>query len=206
MLMRKCLANWMKLTSQIPTPWQVPIYTDDINIFISLKEQCKSGLLVLSCLGCCFAFIGNELNTKHFFFQILLQFQGLFMKSITRINNNKKHTHAALTMDFLSLRLTCWVKIDWHCSPPIPWQNAGLVSVTSTPLNCGPQLRTLLNRPVNEKLLMLLPVGYAADDATVPDFKRKPLEDIAVYIWWCHGLHLICDIIAWSHQQTWVCI
>ncbi|XP_061284285.1 iodotyrosine deiodinase 1 isoform X1 [Bos javanicus] len=38
-------------------------------------------------------------------------------------------------------------------------QNAGLVTVTTTPLNCGPRLRVLLNRPTNEKLLMLLPVG-----------------------------------------------
>merc|ERR1719362_2578693 len=46
--------------------------------------------------------------------------------------------------------------------------NAGLVTLTSTPLNCGPRLRTLLGRPANEKLLMLLPIGYPADDATVP--------------------------------------
>ncbi|XP_054618044.1 iodotyrosine deiodinase 1 [Dunckerocampus dactyliophorus] len=61
-------------------------------------------------------------------------------------------------------------------------QNVGLVTVTSTPLNCGPQLRLLLKRPPNEKLLMLLPVGYAAKDATVPDLTRKPLEDIMVHI------------------------
>ncbi|KAK7906836.1 hypothetical protein WMY93_015448 [Mugilogobius chulae] len=57
-------------------------------------------------------------------------------------------------------------------------QNVGLVTVTSTPLNCGPQLRILLKRPANEKLLMLLPVGYPASDATVPDLKRKLVDDI----------------------------
>lgn len=62
------------------------------------------------------------------------------------------------------------------------FQNVGLVTVTSTPLNCGPQLRLLLKRPSNEKLLMLLPVGYPAPDATVPDLQRKPLEDIVVHI------------------------
>ncbi len=46
--------------------------------------------------------------------------------------------------------------------------NAGLVTLTSTPLNCGPQLRDLLGRPKNEKLLLCLPVGYPAEDATVP--------------------------------------
>ena len=59
-------------------------------------------------------------------------------------------------------------------------QMAGLVTLTSTPLNCGPALRTLLDRPDNEKLLMLLPVGYPAEDATVPDLKRKSLGDIMV--------------------------
>ena len=59
-------------------------------------------------------------------------------------------------------------------------QMAGLVTLTSTPLNCGPALRNLLGRPSNEKLLMLLPVGYPAEDATVPDLKRKSLEDIMV--------------------------
>ncbi|XP_034018573.1 iodotyrosine deiodinase 1 [Thalassophryne amazonica] len=61
-------------------------------------------------------------------------------------------------------------------------QNIGLVTVTSTPLNCGPKLRMLLKRPTNEKLLMLLPVGYPASDATVPNFTRKPVHDIMVHI------------------------
>jgi iodotyrosine deiodinase len=60
-------------------------------------------------------------------------------------------------------------------------QNAGLVTLTSTPLNCGPALRTLLNRPNNEKLMILLPVGYPAKDATVPDLKRKPLDEISAW-------------------------
>lgn len=57
-------------------------------------------------------------------------------------------------------------------------QAAGLSSLTTTPLNCGPALRTLLDRPVNEKLLVLLPVGYAADDCEVPSLLRKNIEDI----------------------------
>lgn len=59
-------------------------------------------------------------------------------------------------------------------------KNAGLVSLTSTPLNCGPAIRSVLGRPNNEKLMLLLPVGYPAKDATVPDLSRKPLEDILV--------------------------
>ncbi|XP_001915517.2 iodotyrosine deiodinase 1 isoform X1 [Equus caballus] len=61
-------------------------------------------------------------------------------------------------------------------------QNAGLVTVTTTPLNCGPRLRVLLGRPTNEKLLMLLPVGYPSQEATVPDLKRKRLDQIMVTV------------------------
>ena len=58
--------------------------------------------------------------------------------------------------------------------------NAGLATVTTTPLNCGPPIRDLLGRPENEKLLVLLPVGYAAEDAKVPNFSRKALDHIMV--------------------------
>lgn len=57
---------------------------------------------------------------------------------------------------------------------------AGLVALTSTPLNCGPTLRKLFNRPKEEKLAVLLPVGYPAKDCAVPDIARKPLQDILV--------------------------
>lgn len=59
-------------------------------------------------------------------------------------------------------------------------QSAGLNSLISTPLNSGPALRQLLNRPVIEKLLVLLPVGYAADDCKVPNLKRKPVDEFLV--------------------------
>ena len=49
-------------------------------------------------------------------------------------------------------------------------------------MNAGPRLRKLLNRPTEEKVLLLLPVGYAPDDVTVPDLKRKPLKDIMVSV------------------------
>lgn len=37
--------------------------------------------------------------------------------------------------------------------------NAGLVTVTTTPMNATSKIRKLLNRPPNEKVLLLLPVG-----------------------------------------------
>jgi iodotyrosine deiodinase len=57
-------------------------------------------------------------------------------------------------------------------------QNAGLVTVTTTPLNAGTQIRDILERPENEKVLVLLPVGFPADRALIPDIRRKPIEEI----------------------------
>lgn len=59
--------------------------------------------------------------------------------------------------------------------------NAGLVSLTHTP---SPMkfLNEILERPVNEKPFLLLVVGHPADDATVPDIKRKSLKDISTFL------------------------
>ncbi|NXL78213.1 IYD1 deiodinase, partial [Leptocoma aspasia] len=84
--------------------------------------------------------------------------------------NGKKKTHY---YNEISVSIACGILLA-------ALQNAGLYTVTSTPLNCGPQLRVLLQRPANEKLLLLLPVGYPKKDATVPALTRKPLEDIMV--------------------------
>lgn len=58
--------------------------------------------------------------------------------------------------------------------------NVGLATVTSTPLNAGVKLRTLLGRPKNEKVVMLLPIGYPSESCTVPKLQRKSLDDICV--------------------------
>lgn len=58
--------------------------------------------------------------------------------------------------------------------------HAGLVALTHTPSPMG-FLSTLLNRPENEKPFLLVPVGYAAEDAWVPDLKRKGLEEISIF-------------------------
>ncbi len=39
-------------------------------------------------------------------------------------------------------------------------------------------LAEILERPKNEKPFVLIPVGYPADDARVPDIQRQPLEKI----------------------------
>ena len=59
--------------------------------------------------------------------------------------------------------------------------NAGLASLTHTPNPMG-FLNRILKRPANEKAFLVLVVGYPADDATVPDLGKKPLEEIATFI------------------------
>jgi iodotyrosine deiodinase len=56
---------------------------------------------------------------------------------------------------------------------------AGLVSLTHTPSPMN-FLAEILNRPKNEKAFLLIPVGYAAENATVPDIERKPLSEVLV--------------------------
>jgi len=55
----------------------------------------------------------------------------------------------------------------------------GLVTLTHTPSPMA-FLGELLERPANEKAFLVLPVGYPAGDAKVPDLERKTFEDIAV--------------------------
>ena len=56
----------------------------------------------------------------------------------------------------------------------------GLVTLTHTP-NPMAFLSELLERPANEKAMLVMPVGYPAADARVPDLARKPLDQIAVW-------------------------
>lgn len=54
---------------------------------------------------------------------------------------------------------------------------AGLVTLTHTPSPMG-FLNQLLDRPDNERAYVVIPVGYPAPDAVVPDIQRKPLDQI----------------------------
>ena len=60
-------------------------------------------------------------------------------------------------------------------------QHAGLAALTHTPAPMG-FLRELLGRPANERPYVLIPVGYPAPGAAVPDLARKPLEQILVAV------------------------
>lgn len=58
--------------------------------------------------------------------------------------------------------------------------HAGLVTLTHTPSPMN-FLADLLKRPENERAFLLLPVGYAANDALVPDIKRRSLGEISKF-------------------------
>ncbi|WP_348970574.1 hypothetical protein [Chondrinema litorale] len=58
--------------------------------------------------------------------------------------------------------------------------NAGLVALTHTPSPMN-FLAKVLNRPKNEKPYLLIPVGYAPENAKVPDIKRKSKDEVIVF-------------------------
>lgn len=58
--------------------------------------------------------------------------------------------------------------------------HAGLVSLTHTPSPMN-FLGQLLDRPTNEKAFLLIPVGYPSEEATVPNLRRKTLEEMSVF-------------------------
>lgn len=59
--------------------------------------------------------------------------------------------------------------------------NAGLATLTHTP---SPMkfLQEILGRPKSEVPFVLIPVGYPAEKAKVPDIKRKSLEEIMMVV------------------------
>lgn len=56
----------------------------------------------------------------------------------------------------------------------------GLATLTHTPSPMA-FLSRLLGRPSNERPYILFPVGFPADDAVVPDLKRKSLDEVVVW-------------------------
>jgi iodotyrosine deiodinase len=57
--------------------------------------------------------------------------------------------------------------------------DAGLATLTHTPSPMG-FLRALLERPENERAYVVIPVGYPAQDATVPVIEKKTLDEVLV--------------------------
>ena len=59
--------------------------------------------------------------------------------------------------------------------------HAGLATLTHTPSPMN-FLGEILNRPKNEKAFLLIPVGYPAKDAEVPDISKKPFGEISTIV------------------------
>jgi len=59
--------------------------------------------------------------------------------------------------------------------------HAGLATLTHTPSPMN-FLREVLGRSENERPYMVIPVGYPADDCTVPDLDRKSIDEISVFV------------------------
>jgi nitroreductase len=58
---------------------------------------------------------------------------------------------------------------------------AGLATLTHTPSPMN-FLGDILGRPKNERAYLLIPVGYPAPDARVPDIQRKSLDEVLIAI------------------------
>lgn len=58
--------------------------------------------------------------------------------------------------------------------------HTGLVALTHTPSPMN-FLQEILKRPENERPFLLIPVGFPAEGATVPDLKRKTEEEVVVW-------------------------
>jgi iodotyrosine deiodinase len=57
----------------------------------------------------------------------------------------------------------------------------GLATLTHTPSPMS-FLARILGRPKNERPFVLLPIGYPAGDCTVPDLRRKSLDEVATFV------------------------
>ncbi|MEP7195989.1 MAG: nitroreductase family protein [Saprospiraceae bacterium] len=56
---------------------------------------------------------------------------------------------------------------------------AGLVALTHTPSPMN-FLQEILARPENEKPFLLIPIGFPAENCTVPDISRKTFQEVSV--------------------------
>ena len=91
----------------------------------------------------------------------------VFKEAYELDKTGKKHNHYYVNE---SVGIACGMLIS-------AIHNAGLVTLTHTPSPMN-FLANLLDRPKNERAYLLLPVGYAASQAYVPDINRKKLEEI----------------------------
>jgi len=95
----------------------------------------------------------------------------VFAQKFTIDENGKKHKHyytpesVGIATGFLIAAL----------------HQAGLATLTHTPSPMG-FLKSILNRPDHEKPFLLLVAGYPAEDAMVPDIKKKSADKLMSWI------------------------
>jgi nitroreductase len=90
----------------------------------------------------------------------------LFKKSYNLENGQKKKNYYVME--------SCGIAAGFLISAI---HNAGLVTLTHTPSPMN-FLQDILQRPEEEKPFLLLPIGYPADDAKVPDLRRKGQDEV----------------------------
>ncbi|MEK9580885.1 MAG: hypothetical protein VW037_10305, partial [Acidimicrobiaceae bacterium] len=59
--------------------------------------------------------------------------------------------------------------------------NMGLATLTHTPSPMA-FLTRVLGRPENERPFVMFPIGYPLPGVKVPDFDRKPLDEVMVVV------------------------
>ncbi len=125
-----------------------------INYEKRMSEQWKEDL----------AKLGTEPNKP--FLEIAPWLLVVFKKPYDLINNQKYPNYYVNE----SVGLACGFLL-------VAIHNAGLAAVTHTP---SPMdfLKSVLERPKNERPFLLIPVGYPAKDAQVPNLKRKSFEEV----------------------------
>ena len=94
----------------------------------------------------------------------------IVFKKVYDLDNGKKRTNYYVNE---SVGIACGLLIA-------AIHQAGLVALTHTPSPMN-FLSEVLKRPENERPFLLIPVGYPDEEAYVPDLKRKPLEEVAVF-------------------------
>ena len=113
--------------------------------------------------------IGTDWNKP--FLEIAPYLIVVFKRSYEIEENNHKHQNYYVTE-------SCGIACGFLLAAI---HHAGLVALTHTPSPMN-FLAKILNRPINEKPFLLIPVGYPAEECWVPDIKRKGISEICNWI------------------------
>ena len=113
--------------------------------------------------------IGTDWNKP--FLEIAPYLIVVFKRSYEIEENNHKHQNYYVTE-------SCGIACGFLLAAI---HHAGLVALTHTPSPMN-FLSKILNRPINEKPFLLIPVGYPVEECWVPDIKRKGISEICTWI------------------------